>query len=197
MSRRFTSPLSFVAVATFATSIIVSAGSQAAEMPAPHDMAAMMPAAPAVTTVVAVLVPTQGNDVRGTVKFTKVAGGVRVVADITGLKPGEHGFHIHEFGDASSADGMAAGGHFNPAKENHGAPTAAVRHAGDLGNIKADASGRATLDQVDAKLALDGAASIVGRAVVVHANPDDLTTQPTGNAGGRVAVGVIGVAKAP
>jgi Cu-Zn family superoxide dismutase len=197
MSRRFTSPLSFVAVATFATSIIVSAGSQAAEMPAPHDMAAMMPAAPAITTVVAVLVPTQGNDVRGTVKFTKVAGGVRVVADITGLKPGEHGFHIHEFGDASSADGMAAGGHFNPAKENHGAPTAAVRHAGDLGNIKADANGRATLDQVDAKLSLDGAASIIGRAVVVHANPDDLTTQPTGNAGGRVAVGVIGVAKAP
>jgi Cu-Zn family superoxide dismutase len=197
MSRRFSSPLAFAAVATFAVSIIFSARSPAAEMPAQHDMAAMMSTAPAITTVVAVLVPTQGNDVRGTVKFTKVAGGVRVVADITGLKPGEHGFHIHEFGDASSADGMAAGGHFNPAKENHGAPTAAVRHAGDLGNIKADASGHATLDQVDAKLSLDGAASIVGRAVVVHANPDDLTTQPTGNAGGRVAVGVIGVAKAP
>lgn len=164
-------------------------------MPAQHDMAAMMSTAPAITTVVAVLVPTQGNDVRGTVKFTKVAGGVRVVADITGLKPGEHGFHLHEFGDASSADGMAAGGHFNPAAAAHGSPTAAVRHAGDLGNIKADASGHATLDQVDAKLSLDGAASILGRAVVVHANPDDLTTQPTGNAGPRVAVGVIGLAK--
>jgi len=195
MSRSHPAPLRLVALATFAASIIVPAGTRAADMPMQHDMAAMTPAAPAVTAVVAVLVPTQGNDVRGTVKFTKVAGGVRVVADITGLKPGEHGFHIHEFGDASSADGMAAGGHFNPAAAAHGAPTAAVRHAGDLGNIKADASGRATLDQVDPKLSLEGAASIVGRAVVVHANPDDLATQPTGNAGGRVAVGVIGVTK--
>jgi Cu-Zn family superoxide dismutase len=195
MSRSLPAPLRLVALATFAASIIVPAGTHAADMPMQHDMAAMMPAAPAVTAVVAVLVPTQGNDVRGTVKFTKVPGGVRVVADISGLKPGEHGFHIHEFGDASSADGMAAGGHFNPAAAAHGAPSAAVRHAGDLGNIKADAAGRATLDYVDTKLSLDGAASIVGRAVVVHANPDDLTTQPTGNAGGRVAVGVIGVTK--
>jgi Cu-Zn family superoxide dismutase len=153
------------------------------------------PAAP--TTAVAVLIPTQGNEVHGTVRFTKVANGVRVVADITGLKPGDHGFHVHEFGDASSADGTAAGGHFNPAKETHGSPSADHRHAGDLGNIKADASGHATADYVDAKLSFEGSGSILGRGVVVHANADDLTTQPTGNAGGRVAVGVIGVAKAP
>ncbi len=171
---------------------------RAADMPMPMQpgMGAMpMMAAPAVTAAVAVLAPTQGNEVRGTVKFTKVAGGVHVVADLTNLKPGDHGFHIHEFGDASSTDGAAAGGHFNPAKENHGAPTAEHRHEGDLGNIKADASGHATLDYVDTKLSFDGAASIIGHAVVVHANPDDLATQPTGNAGGRVAVGVIGLAK--
>ncbi len=163
-----------------------------------HAADAPPAAAPAAPAAIAVLAPTQGNDtVRGTVKFTKVAGGVRVVADVTGLKPGEHGFHLHEFGDASSADGTAAGGHFNPAKETHGAPTAEHRHAGDLGNLKADAAGHATLDYVDSKLSFDGAASIIGHGVVIHANPDDMTTQPTGNAGGRVAVGVIGLAKGP
>lgn len=197
MSRRHLSRLTSLA---FASALVASSSSllRAADAAAmPHDMGVMMSAAPAVTAAIAVLNPTQGNEVRGMVKFSKVAGGVHVVADLTGLKPGEHGFHLHEFGDASSADGTSAGGHFNPAKENHGAPTAEHRHAGDLGNLKADASGHAVLDYVDAKLSLDGAASIVGHGVVVHANPDDFTTQPTGNAGGRVAVGVIGLAKAP
>jgi Cu-Zn family superoxide dismutase len=154
-------------------------------------------AMPGPTAAIAVLIPTQGNEVHGTVRFTKAANGVHVVADLTGLKPGDHGFHIHEFGDASSADGTAAGGHFNPAKDTHGAPTAEHRHTGDLGNIKADASGHAALDYVDPKLSFEGSTSILGRAVVIHANADDLSTQPTGNAGGRVAVGVIGVAKTP
>jgi len=158
-------------------------------------MSAMATAAPSATAAIAVLIPTQGNEVHGIVKITKVPGGVRIVADVTGLKPGEHGFHIHEFGDASSADGTAAGGHFNPAKDTHGAPTAEHRHVGDLGNLKADASGHAVLDYVDTKLSLEGAASIIGRGIVIHANPDDLTTQPTGNAGGRVAVAVIGITK--
>jgi Cu-Zn family superoxide dismutase len=157
---------------------------------------APVPAAPASPAAVAVLVPTQGNDaVHGTVRFTKVTGGVRVVVDVTGLKPGEHGFHLHEFGDTTSADGMAAGGHFNPTKDTHGAPTAEHRHEGDLGNLKADATGHATLEYVDAKLSFEGAASVLGHSVVIHANPDDFTTQPTGNAGPRVAVGVIGLAK--
>lgn len=161
------------------------------------ERAAHMMAVPAVTSAVAVLIPTQGNDVHGTVRFTKVDGGVRVVADVTGLTPGAHGFHVHEFGDASSADGAAAGGHFNPAHANHGGPADAQRHAGDLGNLEADASGHATFDHVDASLALDGANSIIGRGLIVHASPDDLKTQPTGNAGKRVACGVIGIAKAP
>ncbi len=159
--------------------------------------AAMPPAAPVVTTAVAVLSPTQGNEVHGTVRFTKVATGVRVVADLTGLKPGEHGFHVHEFGDATSADGMATGGHFNPMHEVHGGPSSEHRNEGDLGNITADASGHATLDYVDSKLAFDGTGSILGRSVVIHADRDDIAAQPSGNAGKRVAVGVIGIVKSP
>ena len=161
-----------------------------------HDMAAMSPP-PSFAAAVAVLIPTLGNEVHGVVRFTKVDGGVRVVAEVSGLKPGRHGFHVHEFGDASALDGSAAGGHFNPGHENHGAPMAEHRHAGDLGNLEADATGHAVLDYVDAKLALDGPASIIGRGLIVHADPDDLLTQPTGNAGKRVACGAIGVAKGP
>jgi Cu-Zn family superoxide dismutase len=153
--------------------------------------------APKIAAAVAVLTPTKGNEVHGTVRFTKVEGGVRIVADVTGLTPGLHGFHVHEFGDASSSDGSAAGGHFNPAHTAHGGPAAAERHAGDFGNLEADASGHATLDRVDAALELDGPQSIIGHGVIVHAAADDLKTQPTGNAGGRVACGVIGIAKAP
>jgi Cu-Zn family superoxide dismutase len=149
---------------------------------------------PDVTRAVAVLQPTQGSKVAGTVTFTKTDKGVRVQADVTGLAPGKHGFHIHEYGDASSPDGMAAGGHFNPHKMDHGAPTAEKRHVGDLGNIEADASGHATYDLLDPALGFSGATSILGRGVVVHEKPDDFG-QPTGNAGGRVAVGAIGAAK--
>jgi Cu-Zn family superoxide dismutase len=120
---------------------------------------------------------------------------VKVVADVTGLTPGKHGFHIHEFGDCSSSDGNSAGGHFNPTHKQHGAPDASDRHAGDLGNIEADASGKAHLEWSDKVMKLSGADSIVGHAVIVHEKVDDLKTQPTGNAGGRLACGVIGVAK--
>jgi Cu-Zn family superoxide dismutase len=149
---------------------------------------------PEVTKAVAVLQPTQGNKAEGTVTFTKTDKGVRVQADINGLPPGKHGFHIHEFGDTSSPDGMSAGGHFNPHKMEHGSPDAPKRHVGDLGNIEADSGGHATLDLVDPALGFSGATSILGRGVVVHEKPDDFS-QPTGNAGGRVAVGTIGVAK--
>ena len=134
--------------------------------------------------------PTQGNQARGTVEFARDDGGVRVVASLTGLPEGEHGFHIHEKGDCSAADGTSAGGHFNPESTNHGAPDAAERHVGDLGNIAADAQGRAAYDRVDALLAFDGTKDILGRAVVVHALPDDFS-QPSGAAGARVGCGVI------
>ena len=150
---------------------------------------------PLITKAIAVLSPTKDKTARGVVTFEVVEKGVRVVADITGLAPGKHGFHIHEFGDCSSEDGMAAGGHFNPMAMPHSMPTSDKRHVGDLGNIEADKDGKAHLDYVDTMLALGGDNSILGRAVIVHEKEDDLKTQPTGNAGARLACGVIGVAK--
>lgn len=152
---------------------------------------AAKPAATPVPTAVAVLSPAQGKPVSGKVTFTQQPGGVRVVVDIAGLTPGLHGFHIHEKGDCSAADFTSAGGHFNPLAKKHGAPGDVEHHVGDFGNIEADASGRAKLDQVFSWLTFTGTNSFVGRAVIVHDKADDLKTQPTGNAGGRIACGVI------
>jgi Cu-Zn family superoxide dismutase len=151
------------------------------------------PAAPA--RGVAVLAPTAGSTVHGTVTFTATDDGVRVTAQLEGLTPGNHGFHVHEFGDCSAADGTSAGGHFNPAGAPHAGPDAGTRHTGDLGNLSADTQGMASYNRLDSTVRLDGPHSVIGRGVIVHAAPDDLTSQPTGNAGGRVACGVIGVAK--
>jgi superoxide dismutase, Cu-Zn family len=175
--------LSFGAVVTL---LVLWAGLRAAAQHSP---------APEVTKATAVLIPTEGNNVRGVVTFTQTGANVKVSAHIEGLTPGEHGFHIHEFGDCSSKDGSSAGGHFNPAGAPHAAPEAAQRHAGDMGNIKADQSGVANLEYIDSVAKLSGHGAIVGHGLIVHANPDDLKTQPTGNAGGRVACGVIGIAK--
>jgi Cu-Zn family superoxide dismutase len=152
-------------------------------------------AASAPTSAVAVLLPSKGSEVKGTISFTKEGDGVRVKGEITGLTPGKHGFHVHEFGDVTSTDGMSAGGHFNPAGAPHGGPDAQQRHAGDFGNVEADQSGVAKIDFLDKLITFDGPTSILGRGLVVHAKPDDLSTQPSGNAGDRVAVGVIGVKK--
>ena len=145
------------------------------------------------TRALAVLTPTEGNSVSGTVSFTKVQTGVRIVADVTGLTPGAHGFHVHEFGDCTARDASSAGDHFNPFRVLHGPPDYPTSHAGDLGNLVADASGRAHYDWTDPTLLLDGPNSIIGRAVIVHERADDLKTQPSGNAGRRVACGVIGI----
>ena len=145
---------------------------------------------------IAVLHPTAGNKVSGAVTFMPVGDGVRVHAEITGLTPGKHGFHVHEFGDCSAANATSAGGHFNPTNQPHAGPDAAQRHVGDMGNINADASGKATLDYVDHHMSLSNEqTSVIGRAVIVHAKPDDLKSQPSGDAGARVACGVIGWAK--
>ncbi|KAF9274910.1 Superoxide dismutase [Cu-Zn] [Mortierella alpina] len=142
------------------------------------------------------------KNVTGTIHFTQEneSSPVHVKADLAGLTPGKHGFHIHEFGDNTNGC-MSAGGHFNPHGLTHGAPTAQVRHAGDLGNVTAGADGKATLDTTDAQLKLIGPHSIIGRTVVVHEGEDDLglggheLSPSTGNAGGRLACGVIGVTK--
>jgi Cu-Zn family superoxide dismutase len=141
------------------------------------------------------LSPASGSNVRGTVHFYETSKGVRVIARVSGLTPGLHGFHIHDKGDCSAPDAASAGPHFNPTGKKHGGPNDTERHAGDFGNITADASGKATFKTVDSHISFDGANSIIGRGVIVHANPDDLKSQtPTpGNAGPRVACGVIKV----
>lgn len=144
-----------------------------------------------ITKASAFLHPTKGNNVQGTVSFTAVAEGVKVVADVNNLTPGKHGFHIHEYGDCSSPDGSSAGGHFNPGASKHGSPHSLERHAGDLGNIVADEKGHAHYEVIDKVIKLNGPDTIVGRSVIIHAQADDYTTQPTGNAGGRLACGVI------
>jgi Cu-Zn family superoxide dismutase len=141
------------------------------------------------------LQPTTGSTVSGWVTFETMADHVHVRAEVKGLTPGRHGFHIHERGDCSSGDGTSAGGHFNPAGAAHAGPDAAKRHVGDLGNLEADDAGIARYDQMDMVIRLSGEHSILGRAVIVHADEDDLTSQPTGAAGARVACGVI--AEAP
>lgn len=148
-----------------------------------------------VTKAIAILVPTKDSKVQGTVTFTKVSQGIQVEATVTGLTVGKHGFHIHEYGDLRSADGSAAGGHYNPTGEPHGGPGATKKHVGDLGNITAETTGPARYSGVLEHLTLEGKESILGRGIVVHAKADDLLSQPSGDAGDRVAVGVIGVAK--
>jgi Cu-Zn family superoxide dismutase len=139
------------------------------------------------------LQPTKGNKAAGTVDFYQVRNKVLVVANVTGLTPGrEHGFHVHEAGDCSSGDGMSTKGHFNPHGKPHGHPTSGERHAGDLPALRADGSGNAKLDtELDIMTVTPGPASVVGRGLIVHADPDDYKTQPTGNAGARLACAVI------
>ena len=141
---------------------------------------------------VAVLIPTEGNNAAGVVRFARVDKGLRVMARITNLSPGLHGFHIHRFGDCRAADAASAGAHFNPHETGHGGLHSNRRHAGDLGNLTADAQGMATVDMVVPLIQLDGPDSVIGRSVIVHADPDDLTSQPTGKSGLRLACGVIG-----
>jgi superoxide dismutase, Cu-Zn family len=146
------------------------------------------------TEAVAVLHPTEGSQVHGTVTFTQVENGIKIVADVKGLSPGKHGFHIHEYGDCTAPDGTSAGGHFNPENMPHGAPTDMKRHVGDLGNLEADEEGWAHYERVDEHVALSGPHSIIGLAVIVHQDEDDFSTQPTGAAGSRMACGIIGIA---
>ena len=140
---------------------------------------------------VAVLASTSGSDVKGVIMLKQEDGYVQLTGKIINLEPGEHGFHIHEFGDLTKADGTAAGGHFNPDGHEHGAP-GKESHAGDLGNITADDSGVAKIDVKAEGLKLH---IVLGRSIVVHGKADDLKSQPSGAAGPRVGVGVIGIAK--
>lgn len=133
------------------------------------------------------------SDVKGVVTFEKVADGVKVSAEVNGIGNTVHGFHIHQFGDCSSDDGMSTGGHYNPSDMDHNSPDADERHMGDMGNLTGAGKGHVTnYSYVDTNIKLD---KIIGRAVIVHEGEDDFVTQPTGDAGGRIACGVIGIAQ--
>jgi len=136
--------------------------------------------------------PSEGNTAKGSVHLQDQGdGSAEVVIDLTGVPPGVHGFHVHEKGDCGN-NGQNAGGHFNPNSMVHGAPDAQSHHAGDFGNVTADANGEVhTRFMTHSVTVKEGATSAVGHAIVLHANPDDLVTQPTGNAGGRIACGVV------
>ncbi len=148
---------------------------------------------PSGPTATAQLQPTRGNTTSGSVTFVQQGDKVVVSGEIRGLKPNaEHGFHVHDKGDCSSGDGMSTGGHFNPMGASHGAHHQAMHHVGDLPSLKADANGTARFNFESSSIAVGtGAANIVGRGLIVHRDPDDFTTQPTGNAGPRLACAVI------
>lgn len=144
-------------------------------------------------TATAALESRSSSTTTGTATFTEENGKVTLKLDVAGATPGQHGAHIHQTGDCSAADATSAGGHWNPSTHNHGAPTSTEQHLGDLGNITVgqDGKGTLTLSVAGWKLGDGSTSDVVGKAVIIHANPDDFTTQPTGNSGGRVACGVI------
>jgi Cu-Zn family superoxide dismutase len=147
---------------------------------------------PEEAAALATLEPLAASDVRGTVEFTRVGPErIRIRIELSGLAPGLHGIHIHQYGDCSAPDGSSAGEHFNPDGSKHGGP-AAPHHAGDMGNVDAGASGRATLELTTEDITLDdGPRGVMGRSLVVHAMADDLVTDPAGSSGARIACAVI------
>ena len=160
----------------------------------PPPPAPTPPASPSTArSAVVHLTGASGSLVSGTLTLVPMHGGVRVTGDIGGLVAGSHGFHVHQTGDCSAADASSAGGHFNPTLQAHGRAEVAPHHAGDIDNIVADAAGIAHVDARLHDVSLGGGAAndIVGRALVVHAAPDDYRSQPSGNSGARVACGVI------
>jgi superoxide dismutase, Cu-Zn family len=186
---KFLRSYSTIFLVLFSFSIILS------QKKAPEGDKMSMTSMSKIQKAVCVLQPTKGSNVTGTIIFTQTDAGIKVVADVQGLTKGKHGFHIHECGDCTSDDGLSAGGHFNPDKKSHGAPMDMMRHEGDLGNVEADDAGKAHLEYVDKMISFDGDHSIIGRSIIVHKSEDDFKTQPTGNAGARVACGVIGIGK--
>jgi Cu-Zn family superoxide dismutase len=144
--------------------------------------------------VEAVMTPTDGNSAAGTLRVTVVPDGVHIQGRLTGLTPGStHGFHIHEHGDCSAPDASTAGGHFNPTKTEHGDPAGMTHHSGDIANQIADAQGTIDVDVTVHGVSFDSGLSddVLGRALIVHRDADDYTSQPAGNSGPRIACGVI------
>lgn len=143
-------------------------------------------------TAVTTLEARSSSAISGQASFTQVGDKVRVVVEVSGATAGQHGLHIHETGDCSAPDAKSAGGHFNPHKMDHGSPDKSPRHAGDFGNITVGDDGKGKLElTVEQLTVLPGDSSVVGKALVLHEKPDDVTTQPSGNSGARIGCGVI------
>jgi Cu-Zn family superoxide dismutase len=178
-------------------SVVLLAGCASGKSAAEPTGGAPVAITGAVTHAIAVLTPTEGSSVTGVVTFVQRGPDVTVTADINGLTPnGEHAWHVHEYGDLSSRDGTAAGSHYNPEGHAHGLPDEPRRHAGDFGNLRADGTGHARMVLTVSNITISGSRNpVLGRAIIIHAAPDD-GGQPTGNAGARIAQGVIGVARA-
>ena len=161
------------------------------------SVTAVIWAAPAAKEAVAVVSSASGSTCKGLVRITQNDSSIKISADIEGLAPGsKHAFHIHEFGDCSAPDASSAGSHYDPVQtKHHGMPNDKMSHAGDMGNIEADANGKIHFELTLGGASIDGMQSpVLGRGVIIHANPDDFS-QPVGNAGGRIGCGVIGIAK--
>jgi len=142
------------------------------------------------------LTATQGNTANGGLKISAAGTGVQISGMVQGLKPdSEFGFHFHEKGDCSAPDATSAGAHFNPNNQQHGNPTGQSHHAGDMLNVKSDAQGVAevSIDNADVSLHTGQPNDVLGKALVMHAKPDDYKTQPSGDSGDRIACGVIAV----
>lgn len=179
-----------------AAACALAACSTTGEEAAP-PMSSPTPATPSTSTAesaTANLASASGSLVSGTLSMAPMGDGVHLTGEIGGLGAGQtHAIHVHETGDCSAADASSAGGHFNPTASAHGRAGTPVHHAGDMDNLTADAEGVANVDIHLSDVTLGGGAAndVAGRAVIVHAAPDDYTSQPSGNAGARVACGVI------
>lgn len=143
---------------------------------------------------VTILEPKSGSKVSGSASFTPLGGDLtKVEIRASGLKPNAlHGFHIHEKGDCSADDATSAGGHFNPLGKQHGGTETSERHAGDLPALEANSVGEAQVSLAVKGISLEGGpTNVIGKALIIHRDPDDYKTQPTGNSGARIACGVI------
>lgn len=167
----------------------------AAQSPTQSLATKVIKPSPPITSALCVLKPLGGaSGIEGAVTFVQADGYVLIDAEVTGLTLGKHGFHIHEYGDCTEMGGACAGVHFNPVGMPHAGPNDRRRHAGDLENLVADKEGVAKFQIKDKVIRLRGERSILGRGIVINADPDDLTTQPSGNAGKRIVCGIIGAA---
>ncbi len=177
----------FVAAFSFATMPALAINASKSEPPEATEKGKE------VTSANARLESKSGTRASGVVTFrhNPEYDGLRVKVEVAGLKPGKHGIHIHERGDCSAEDAKSAGGHFNPTNRRHGAPTHSSHHVGDLGNVEASSDGRVIAELQSDAITFNGETSILGKALIVHAQPDDFASQPAGGAGKRVACGVI------